>query len=173
MLPVPWRYVNSFNCYACGLCCKGFSVVLNFAEWMSVVKTYGVDFTSPGINKFYLKHRSDGSCSFLYNYYGKGFCSLQHMKPLACKLWPLKILHRPKYGRAREAEYNYAGNKLFIYVDPSCTGLTWGNPTTNFLKTTLTEFIELALGLRKKQVYSTSRMLSYPRYLKLKKRKAF
>jgi len=95
------------------------------------------------------------------------------MKPLACKLWPLRILHRPKYGRAREAEYDYAGRKLFIYVDPSCTGLTWGNPTTNFLKTTLTEFIELALGLRKKQVYSTSRMLSYPRYLKLKKRKAF
>ncbi len=173
MLPVPWRYINYWNCYACGLCCKGFSVVLNFAEWMNIVKTYGVGFTSPGINKFYLKPRRDGSCAFLYNHHGKGFCSLQHMKPKACKLWPFKILQRPKYGRAREAEYNYAGRKLFIYVDPSCTGLTWGNPTTNFLKTTLTEFIELALGLRKKQVYSTSQMLHSPQFLKLKRQKVF
>jgi Fe-S-cluster containining protein len=140
---------------------------------MNVVKTYGVSFTSPGINKFYLRHKSNGSCVFLYNYYGKGFCSLQHMKPQACKLWPFKVLSRPKYGRAKEAEYNYAGRQLFIYVDPSCTGLTWGNPTTNFMKTTLTEFIELALGMRKKQVYSTSQILYYPRYLKPKRQKVF
>jgi len=82
-------------------------------------------------------------------------------------------LHRPKYGRAREAEYNYAGIILFIYVDPSCTGLTWGNPTANFLKTTLTEFVELALGLREKQVYSTSKMLYSPQFLKLKRQKVF
>ncbi len=172
MLPFPWRYVNSWNCYGCGLCCKGLSVVLNFAEWMNVVKNYGIGFTSPGINKFYLKHRSDGSCVFLYNYHGKGFCSLQHMKPLACKLWPFKILHRPKYGKAGEAEYNYAGRILFIYVDPSCPGFTWGNPAKNFLETTLTEFIEIALGLREKQVYSTSHLYS-PQFLKSKRQKVF
>jgi hypothetical protein len=138
---------------------------------MNVVKTYGVSFTAPGINKFYLKRRSDGSCVFLYNYYGKGFCTLQHMKPRACKLWPFKILGRPKYGRAREAEYNYARKRLFVYVDPSCRGLTWGSPSSNFVRTTLTEFVELALGLRKKQVYSTSRMFFYPRFLKAKRRK--
>lgn len=170
MLPVPWRYVSSWDCNACGLCCKGFSVVLNFAEWMNVVKAYGVSYTMPGMNKFYLKRRSDGSCVFLYNYYGRGFCGLQHMKPQACKLWPFKILGRPKYGRPREAQYCYKGKRLFIYVDPSCNGLTWGRPTANFVKTTLTEFIELAMGLRKKQVYSTSRIPLYPKYLKLRRK---
>lgn len=173
MLPVPWRHVNSWNCYACGLCCKGFNVVLSFAEWMNVVKTCGVGFTSSSINKFYLKHRSDGSCVFLYNYYGKGFCSLQYMKPTACKLWPFRISQRPRYGRAREAEYIYAGKKLYIYVDPSCLGLRWGNPTANFTRTTLTEITELALGLRKKQVYSTSRLLYSPQSPKLRGRKIF
>lgn len=169
MLPVPWRYACSWHCNACGLCCKGYSVVLNFAEWMNIVKNYGVGFTSPGINKFFLKQRSDGSCTFLYNYHGKGFCSLQHMKPRACKLWPFKIMQRPKYGRAREAEYDYAGRKMFIYVDPSCPGLSWGSPASSFMKTTFPEFIDLALGLREKQVYSTSRMLYAPQSLKLKK----
>ncbi len=173
MLPVPWRYVNSWNCYACGLCCKGFSVVLNFVEWMNVVKTYGIGFTKPSINKFFLKNKSDGSCAFLYNHSGKGLCSLQHMKPQACKLWPFKILQRPKYGRAKEAEYNYAGRKLYIYADQSCPGLTWGSPETNFFRTTLTEFIELALGLRKNQVNSTSKMPLYPRYVKLRRLKVF
>jgi Fe-S-cluster containining protein len=140
---------------------------------MNVVKTYGIEFTSPGISRFYLKHKSDGSCAFLCNYHHKGFCSLQHMKPMACKLWPFKILGKPKYGRAREAEYKYADRNLFIYADPSCKGLTWGSPITNFSKTTLTEFIELALGLRKKQVCSTSKMLFYPRYLKPQKQKMF
>ncbi len=173
MLPVPWKYVNSWNCHACGLCCKGFNVALNFAEWINVVKTYGIGFTSPGINKFFLKHRNDGSCVFLYNYSGKGFCSLQHRKPQACKLWPFKILPRPKYGRAKAAEYNYRGRKLFIYADPSCVGLVWGNPTVNFARTTLPEFLELAMGFREKQVYSTSQILSYLRYPKHKQRRAF
>ena len=171
MLPVPWRHVNSWNCHACGLCCKGFSVVLNFAEWMNVVKNYGVGFTSPGISKFYLKHKIDGSCAFLCDYHGKGICSLQHMKPLACKLWPFKILSRPKYGRARQAIYDYAGRNLFIYADPSCPGLDWGSPTRSFLKTALTEFIELALGLREKQFDSTSRMLYSPQFLRLNRQK--
>lgn len=173
MLPVPWRYVNSWHCSACGLCCKGYSVVLNFVEWMNVVKNYGVNFTSPGISKFYLKHRSDGSCAFLYSYYGKGFCSLQHMKPRACKLWPFKILPRPKYGRANEAVYNYAGKSFFIYADPTCRGLTWGTPTNSFLKTTLAEFLNLALGFREKQVYSTSQIAYNPQYLKPKRQEIY
>lgn len=166
MLPVPWRYVNSWHCSTCGLCCRGYNVVLNFAEWMKVVKNFGVGYTSPGISKFYLKHKNDGSCAFLHSYQGRGFCHLQHMKPRACKLWPFKILPRPKYGRANEAVYNFAGKPFFIYVDPACRGLTWGRPTKSFLDTTLTEFLSLALGFREKQVYSTSRPFYYPQYLR-------
>ena len=169
MMPVPWRYVSSWNCNACGLCCRGFNVALSFAEWLNIVKNYGVGFTSSGINKFYLKRRDNGSCVFLYNYHGKALCGLQHMKPLACKLWPFKVLQKPRYGRAKEAEYDFFGRKLYIYVDPSCTGLVWGSPTISFVEKTLTEFIELALGMREKQVYSTSQRLFYPVYLKLRR----
>lgn len=165
MMPVPWRYVESWGCIACGLCCKGFDVVLNFQEWVKIIREYGVGVTSPSINRFYLKKKSDGTCVFLSNFYGKGFCGLQNMKPLSCKLWPFKISDKPKYGRPNEAFYDYRGRKLFIYVDPSCVGIRWGNPTRDFMNTTLSEFIELSLGLREKQFYSTSPLL-YPPFRK-------
>jgi len=156
MLPVPWRYIKNWNCLACGLCCKGFDVVLDFPEWMKIVKAYGVGFTEPGISRFYLKRKSDGTCAFLYNFYGKWLCALQHMKPMACKLWPFKVSDKPRYGRPNEAVYNYGEKKLYVYVDPSCVGLQWGNPAQDFLNTTMIEFVVLALGLREKQFYSTS-----------------
>jgi len=160
MLPVPWRYVESWNCLACGLCCKGFDVVLDFPEWINIVKAYGVDYTQPGISRFYLKRKTDGTCVFLGNYYGNWLCSLQHMKPMACKLWPFKISDKPKYGRPNEARYNTANIKLYIYVDPSCAGLRWGNPSPEFMHTILPEFVDLALGQRLKQFYSTARLFS-------------
>jgi hypothetical protein len=81
------------------------------------------------------------------------------MKPVACKLWPFKVSDKPKYGRPNEAVYNYGDvKKLYIYADPSCIGLQWGNPTQDFLNTTMIEFIDIALGLREKQFYSTSQL---------------
>jgi len=114
MLPIPWRYVASWNCLACGLCCKGFDVVLDFPEWINIVKSYGVDFTSPGISRFYLKRRSDGTCVFLYNYFGNWLCTLQHMKPMACKLWPFKISDKPRYGRPNVSVYSRNNMKLYV-----------------------------------------------------------
>jgi Fe-S-cluster containining protein len=160
MMPVPWRYLQDWNCSACGVCCKGFEVVLDFPEWINVVKAYGVEFTQPSISRFYLKRKSDGTCVFLYNIYGKWLCGLQDMKPLACKLWPFKVSDKPKYGRANEAVYNVEERRLFVYVDPSCLGLKWGTPTQEFINETLVEFIDLALGVQKKQFFSTSRLLS-------------
>jgi len=158
MLPVPWRYVESWNCLVCGLCCKGFDVVLDFPEWINIVKAYGVNYTMPGISRFYLKRKSDGTCVFLGNYYGKWLCSLQPMKPIACKLWPFKISDKPTYGRPNDARYDLTNMKLYIYVDPSCVGLRWGYPNPEFMNTTLTEFVDLALGQRQKQFYSTARL---------------
>jgi Fe-S-cluster containining protein len=158
MLPVPWRNVESWNCVACGLCCKGFHVILNFPEWISIVKAYGVDYTQPGISRFSLKHKSDDTCIFLYNNFGSWLCSLQHMKPMACKLWPFKVSNKPKYGRPNEARYDLTSMRLYVYVDPSCPGLRWGNPNLEFLNSTLPEFVDLALGQRRKQFYSTARL---------------
>jgi Fe-S-cluster containining protein len=164
MLPVPWRYVQNWNCTACGLCCKGFEVVLDFPEWINVVKNYGMEFTQPGISRFYLNKKSDDSCVFLYNFYGKWLCGLQHMKPIACKLWPFKISDTPKYGRPKEAVYNYGEKKLYVYVDPLCSGFQWGKPNQSFFKETLSEFVNLALGASRKQLYSTSQLFNFQQW---------
>jgi len=166
MLPIPWRYVQGWNCIACGLCCKGYDVVLDFPEWMNVVKAYGVGFTEPGISRFYLKRKNDDTCVFLYNHFDRRLCALQHMKPMACKLWPFKVSDKPRYGRPNEAVYNHGKKRLYVYVDPSCAGLQWGNPDHSFLNETLIEFVDLALGLRHKQCYSTA-MLFRPQPWKL------
>ena len=159
MIPVPWRYVNMWYCDGCGLCCREFDVVLRFDEWLRIIRRYGVGVTRAGLNKFYLRRKGDGSCIFLYEAFGRQLCGLQDMKPIACKLWPFKIYTRPKYGRAREAVFNYEGQRLFVYIDPSCPRIVWGEPSQTLIYKIIPEFIEIAIGVRKKQFYSTSRWL--------------
>jgi len=171
MRPVPWRYVDSWNCIACGACCKGFEVVLSLPEWVNIVRSYGVGVTQPSISKFHLKRRNDGSCIFLCKYFDQWLCGLQYMKPTACKLWPFKILSRPKFGRPNEASYDYKNRRLYVYVDPSCIGIRWGNPVQDFMQKTMTEIIEIALGLRQNQYYSTSKMPYRPVYFRVRGRK--
>lgn len=158
MLPIPWRQIESWNCLACGSCCKGYEVVLDFPEWINIVKDYGVNYTQSGISKLFLKHKADGTCIFLYNDYGGPLCSLQHMKPMACKLWPFKISDRPKYGKPNEAAYRIGERSLFVYVEPSCVGIRFGNPSREFVSATLPEFVGLALGRCKRQFFSTSKL---------------
>lgn len=125
---------------------------------MNIVRTYGVGVTEADISKFYLRKRDDGTCVFLHKLYNTWLCGLQHMKPTACKLWPFKILGRPKYGSPNEASYDYRGRSLFIYVDPSCIGIRWGNPTEELTYKAIPELVEIALGLREKQFYSTANL---------------
>ena len=171
MKPVPWKYVDSWNCIACGACCKGFEVVLSIPEWINIIRSYGAGVTQPTISKFHLKRRNDGSCIFLCKYFDQWLCGLQYMKPTACKLWPFKILSRPKFGRPNEASYEYKNRRLYVYVDPSCTGIRWGNPVQDFMQKTITEIVEIALGLRQNQYYSTSRMSYHPVYFRVRGRK--
>lgn len=151
--------MNSWRCTGCGLCCRGFDVALKFNEWLNLVRTYGVGVTKAGLNKFYLQRKHDGSCLFLATANGMWFCGLQNMKPTACKLWPFKVLDKPKYGRAKEALFNYNGRRFFIYVDPLCPQIGWGKPTPKMAHNVVPEFIEIALGGREKQFYSTSMTL--------------
>lgn len=171
MISIPWRYVESWNCIACGICCKGYQVVLGFNEWVNLVRTYGVGITRPSVNKFYLGKKSDGTCLFLYKFLDAWLCGLQDMKPKACKLWPFKILARPKFGRPNEAVYKYRDRNFFVYVDPSCIGIRWGKPTPEFTYRTLTELVEIATGLREKQYFSMSRVPYRPRYFRIRGRK--
>jgi Fe-S-cluster containining protein len=152
---VPWRCIADWKCTACGYCCKLYSVVLKFPEWLSIVKTFGVETTVAGIDRLYIKRADDGACAFLCRFGNTYSCGLQHMKPGACKLWPFKVLSEPKYGQANQALFDYGGNKLFIYADSMCSGLRYGSPTWEFSFSTLREFVELALGTRQAQCKTT------------------
>jgi Fe-S-cluster containining protein len=156
MLLVPWQYVADWKCNACGVCCKAYGVVVNFHEWLKIVKNYGVEATSSGLNKLFIKRRSDGSCVFLYNLSGMYLCGLQRMKPKACKIWPFKIVSKPEFGYADEAAYGYGENRLFVYIDSTCSGLRYGKPTREFSNHVLKEFIEIALGFRIEQYKTTA-----------------
>ena len=83
-------------------------------------------------------------------------CGLQNMKPKACKLWPFKILTKPKFGNVNQAAYNYGGSTFFVYADAVCSGLRYGSPSWEFANNTLTEFVEIAMGLRNDQHKTTA-----------------
>jgi Fe-S-cluster containining protein len=157
---VPWQHIADWHCKACGYCCKLYSVVLGFPEWIKIAKTFGAETTVNGLNCFYIKRQSDGTCSFLCNGANNYFCGLQSMKPEACKIWPFKVLAEPKYGEPNQAAYNYNGLHLFIYADTMCSGLRYGTPTWDFRNTTTKEFVEIALGIRQVQ-YKTTRTIRF------------
>ncbi|NWG10474.1 YkgJ family cysteine cluster protein [Candidatus Bathyarchaeota archaeon] len=148
MMFVPWRHIADWKCNACGLCCRAYSVVLNFQEWLKIVKNYGVESTASSLDKLFIQRKSDGSCAFLHSFYGTHLCGLQQTKPKACKLWPFKIVSKPEYGYADDAVYSYGEKRLFVYADSACSGLRYGNPTWEFSNLVLKEFTEIALNLR-------------------------
>ena len=160
---VPWRYIASWKCIECGDCCKLYSVVINFHEWLGIVKNYGVENTVSGLDKLFINRKSDGSCAFLINISNIYQCGLQHMKPTACQLWPFKIVKEPRFGYASEASYFFGENRVFVYADPMCNGLRLGTPTQEFRDSILREFVEIAAGLRHHQFKTTSNIwLSQP-----------
>ena len=157
---VPWRNVADWNCKACGYCCKLYSVVLSFPEWLNITKTFGTETTIATLDRFFIKRVDDGNCAFLCSDSENYYCGLQNMKPDACKIWPFKILSEPKYGEANQAAYDYRGVRFYIYVDTMCSGLRYGTPTWEFHNLKIKEFTELALGLRRDQC-KTTRTVNY------------
>lgn len=157
---VPWQNIADWHCKACGYCCKLYSVVLGFPEWLRIAKTFGVDTTLSSLDRFFIKRASDGSCVFLTNDATNYHCMLQNAKPEACKIWPFKVLSEPKYGEPNQAEYDYGGLRLYVYGDTMCSGLRVGTPTWDFRNKTIKEFVELALGLRQVQ-YKTTRPVTF------------
>jgi len=167
MLYVPWQHIADWKCNACGTCCKSYNVVLNFLEWLKIIKNYGAETTASSLNKLFIKRRHDGSCFFLYNIANMHLCELQQMKPKACKLWPFKISCKPEYGFANEAFYGFGENRFFVYADSSCSGLRYGKPTWEFINYTLKEFLDIAMGLRIEQ-HKTTANFNLRSYVKLR-----
>lgn len=156
---VPWSYIRAWNCYGCGnICCTSATVPLTTAEWLKIIQNFGVGCTEPTVTGFYLKKTRDDCCIFQYKFMGHYLCSIQNMKPHACKLWPFKIYNKPKYGLGREAVFSFKGEVFYIYLDSACEGITYGRPCSHFVDQTIPEFIELSFGSREKQAYSTGNL---------------
>ena len=160
--PIPWSRVKSWRCLGCGDCCR-LTVQLTTEEWLNVTRAYGYGIIRQSINGFYLRKTVDGWCPFLSGSVGRWFCSIQRMKPLACKRWPFRVLSEPKYGKPREAHLKYRDREFYIYVNPHCHRILWGRPNGLFAHKILPEFIDIRLGLQREQFYSTSK-LAYPLY---------
>jgi Fe-S-cluster containining protein len=160
---VPWRHIADWHCIQCGDCCRFYSVVLNFHEWLMIVKNYGADHTASGFNKLFIRKKDDGSCPFLHNGSYASFCTLQNTKPRACQIWPFKVLSNPQYGLANDAAFPVGEGRLFVYADPMCHGLRYGSPTYQFANFTVKEFVEIAAGVRSSQLKTTSD-LGYSRF---------
>lgn len=154
--PVPWSFVHSWRCVNCGRCCRRYVVELTADEWVQITRLYGFEVTIPSLGAHYLKKRADGSCIFLYRVGDRWLCGLQHLKPKSCKLWPFYLREKPVYGFPELAKYSYLGREFYVYADPYCRGLIWGQPSKELVKYLLPELVEIKLGRRDRQVFSTA-----------------
>jgi len=158
---IPWREVNSWACNACGKCCLGYRVPLKMDEYARVAGVYGNNVVDFGVGKVYLKHGQGDRCIFQRPSQGRWVCSLQGMKPLACKLFPFRIHSKPVYSRGDTSSYGYMGRTFYVYLDPDCEGISAGRPSPRFAKQVLPEIIQIGMGARYKQRYTTSKYISW------------
>jgi Fe-S-cluster containining protein len=154
---IPWRQIALWRCTSCGNCCKDYSVVLKFPEWLRISHTFGSETTVMGLDKLFIKRADDGRCTFLCRHGGAYLCGLQNIKPQACRIWPFKVLPEPRYGEPKQAAFEFAGKQLYIYADGHCSGLRYGEPTREFSSSILREFAEIAMGTCGQQHNSTRR----------------
>ncbi len=147
---VPWRFVASWHCDACGDCCKEYRVRLRAYEYL---KLKGTGLIEERANRFYLK-KIGKLCPFQ-----KGtLCSLGDSKPIACKLYPFSIL---KKGDKR-ALFDYEGEEFFVYVDDFCKNVKLKKdlkPSAEISKK-IEEAIEIILGKRVKLNLLTAKLVS-------------
>jgi hypothetical protein len=156
MKAVPWRRIQSWTCVGCGECCR-LQVQLTTSEWLDLTHIYGYRIATQSIDGFFINKTLDGWCPFLYRTIGGCLCSLQENKPLACRLWPFRVSDHPRYGFKEEAYFNHRGSVFYIYAIPYCNGIKYGTPTEHLVKNILPEFIDLRIGFRKTQIYSTGK----------------
>lgn len=156
MDPIPWSKVEGWACIACGDCCKDFRVPISAYEVARLAGSFGYWAIEAGLNSYYLKKRLDGRCAFQVRRSGRWICGVQPLKPMACKLWPFMVYEKPRYGCRDEAEYEFNGQRFYVYVNPYCRGLAYGKPSHTFESKVLPEFIEIKLGIRERQSLSTS-----------------
>jgi len=130
-------------------------------EYVRVARRYGHGVVEFGLGKVYLKHGVGDRCIFQHPSQGRWVCALQAIKPLACKLFPFRVYSQPVYKRGDGSEYRFRGRTFYVYLDPNCPGIVPGRPGERFLNQTLPEIVEIGMGLRWKQKYTTSKYISW------------
>lgn len=158
---IPWSEVHTWSCTACGRCCVGYRIPLKMDEYVRVANRYGYGVVEFGLGKVYLKQGPSDRCIFQHPSQGRWVCALQAMKPLACKLFPFRVYSQPVYKRGDTSEYRFRDKIFYVYLDPSCPGIVGGKPSERFLLSTLPEVVEIGMGLRWKQRYTTSKYISW------------
>lgn len=153
---IPWRRIHEWRCLGCGECCKRFDVPLMGAEYARILGKFGLAALKFKLGAVYLNKRLNGRCVFQYRQGSRWLCGLQEEKPLSCKLWPFAVFTTPRYGRSQDSAYRYLDFEYHLYVHPFCRGLTYGPPTIRLSEKVIPEVIELWLGKRIAQSYTTS-----------------
>jgi Fe-S-cluster containining protein len=127
-------------------------------EYAKVAQIYGTKVLEFGLGKVYLKNGSGNRCVFQRpTAFGRWICSLQSMKPLACKLFPFRIQSKPAYKRGDTSIYRFRGHNFHVYLDPECDGINIGRPSPRFRDEVLPEILQIGIGERVKQKYTTSK----------------
>ncbi len=161
---IPWTEVSSWACVACGKCCLGYRVPLKADEYARVANLYGHDVVDFGLGKVYLKHGHGNRCIFQRPSQGRWVCSLQAIKPMACRLFPFRIQSKPVYERGDTSGYTFKGRTFYVYLDPECNGINVGHPSQRFLRQVLPEIIQIGMGVSYKQKFTTSKYISWKPY---------
>jgi Fe-S-cluster containining protein len=159
---VPWSKIKDWFCTACGDCCKEFKVPLRAYEATLLSKIFGFYCMELEVGGTYLKRGLNGRCIFQVKSGGRMVCGIQSIKPIACKMWPFAVFEAPRYEQRNEASFDFRGETFFVYVNPFCRGLVYGRPSLRLVNSVIPEFIELRLGLRRRQVRSTSFTIKIP-----------
>lgn len=154
---VPWSTVQSWECIACGWCCRRFKVPLRPVEYAKLSEFFGsavIELKSFG--KVYLLRRGN-TCIFLQG----TFCALQPLdiKPLACKIFPFNVRPEPAGTKVQHSTFFYKGQRYSVYVNRQCKGLQFGIPTRAFRDLVIPEAIELFLNPQKLHRLLTSSFL--------------
>ena len=142
---VPWSYLRSWNCLACGNCCRDYAIPLAEDEWLGLSRLFGQGVAEQILDKNCLRRGVGGRCIFQHGREGHWLCGIQSAKPLSCRLFPFKVCFHPLYGSKGEASFPNMGREVFIYVDVDCRGIEWGRPGTGLIRNILPEFVGLRL----------------------------